>query len=383
MILNSDIAQYLDTARPDNLRQFSTQEGFLGSQLFAEPDLQKSIDVQVAIIGVDETRNAYPMPYIAKADNVRYWLYQLASFNNLKISDFGNLKLGNSPTDTYSAVSYLTESLVKSGIIPIYICGSHDLTLPIVEGLWKARGKIEIGIIDSCFDILESANTTSRSYLLDILRIHTSSVHCNLIGSQNYFTPQSQSDLLDEYGVDKYRLGAVRTDINSLEPVFRDCDMVSFDASAVRQADMPAAHQPSPNGLYTEEACQLANFAGLSDRSKAFGIFGVVSRNTPLEISAHLTAQIIWHYIYGVSQRENDYPVCNFDGYKKIFVNLDAPNTSLVFYQNTKNNRFWLEIPQKNNAGKVVVSCSKNDYIMLANNEITERIKKAFQRYGV
>ena len=383
MILNSDIAQYLDTARPDNLRQFSTQEGFLGSQLFAEPDLQKSIDVQVAIIGVDETRNAYPMPYIAKADNVRYWLCQLASFNNLKISDFGNLKLGNSAADTYSAVSYLTESLVKSGIIPIYICGSHDLTLPIVEGLWKARGKIEVGIIDSCFDILESANTTSRSYLLDILRIHTSSVHCNLIGSQNYFTPQSQSDLLDEYGVDKYRLGAVRTDINSLEPVFRDCDMVSFDASAVRQADMPAAHQPSPNGLYTEEACQLANFAGLSDRSKAFGIFELVSRNTTMEMSAHLTAQIIWHYIYGVSQRENDYPACNFDGYKKIFVNLDAPNISLVFYQNPKNDRFWMELPQKNKAGNVVVSCSKTDYMMLVNNQIPERIKKTFVRYGI
>ena len=383
MILDSDIAQYLDTSRPDNLKQFSSQEGFLGSQLYGEPDLQSHVDAQVAIIGIDETRNAFPMPYMAKADNIRYWLYQLSAFNNLKISDFGNLVLGNSVADTYSAVSYLTESLVKSGIIPIYIGGSHDLTLPIVEGLWRAKGKIEIGLVDSCFDIIDSANTTSRSYLLDILRIHTGSVHCNLIGGQNYFTPQSQSDLLDEYGADKYRLGVVRSDINSLEPVFRDCDMVSFDASAVRQADMPAVHQPSPNGLYTEEACQLANFAGLSDRSKAFGIFGVVSRNTPLEMSAHLSAQIIWHYIYGVSQRENDYPVCNFDNYKKIFVNLDAPNTSLVFYQNPKNNRFWLVMPQKNSAGNVVVSCSNNDYIMLANNEIPERIKKAFRRYGV
>jgi len=383
MILESDIAQYFDTRRPDNLKQFSTLEGFLGSQLYSEPDLQKSVDVQVAIIGIDETRNAYPMPYAAKADNVRYWLYQLAAFNNLKITDFGNLILGNSAADTYSAVSYITESLVSGGVIPIYIGGSHDLTLPIVEGLWRAKGKIEIGLIDSCFDVLDSATTTSRSHLLDILRIHTGSVHCNLIGTQNYFTPQSQSDLLDEYGVDRYRLGSVRQDINGLEPVLRDCDMVSFDASAVRQADMPAIHQPSPNGLYTEEACQLANFAGLSDRSKAFGIFGTVSRNTPLEMSAHLTAQIIWHYIYGVSQRENDYPVCDFSRYKKIFVKLDTPNADIIFYQNPKNNRFWLEIPQKNDAGNVVVSCSNNDYIMLVNNEIPERIKKAFRRYGV
>ena len=383
MILESDIAQYFDTRRPDNLKQFSTLEGFLGSQLYSEPDLQKFVDVQVAIIGIDETRNAFPMPYAAKADNVRYWLYQLAAFNNLKITDFGNLILGNSSADTYSAVSYITESLVSGGVIPIYIGGSHDLTLPIVEGLWRAKGKIEIGLIDSCFDIADSLNATSRSYLLDILRKFTSSVKCNVIGSQVYFTSQSQSDLLDEYGVDKYRLGAVRQNINSLEPVLRDCDFVSFDASAVRQADMPAAHQPSPNGLYTEEACQLANFAGVSDRSKAFGIFGIVSRNTPLDISAHLTAQIIWHYIYGVSQRENDYPAGDFDRYKKIFVKLEAPNTSLVFYQNPQNNRFWMEMAQKNNAGNVVVSCSRADYMALVNNEIPERIKKTFVRYGI
>ena len=381
MILNSDIAQYLDTRRPDNLKQFSSLEGFLGSQLYGEIDLQKSVDVQVAIIGIDETRNAYPMPYAAKADNVRYWLYQLAAFSNLKIADFGNLILGNNAADTYSAVSYLTESLVKSGIIPIYIGGSHDLTRPIVEGLWKAQGKIEIGLIDSCFDIIDSANTTSRSYLLDILRIHTGSVQCNLIGNQIYLTSQSQSDLLDEYSVDKYRLGAVRNDINCLEPVLRDCDFVSFDASAVRQADMPAAHQPSPNGLYTEEACQLANFAGVSDRSKAFGIFELVSRNTPMEMSAHLTAQIIWHYIYGVSQRKNDYPKCNLDGYKKIFVKLNNTEFDLVFYQNLENERFWIEIPDVKGKEKTIISCSKSDYAQLVNNKISDRINRILRRH--
>ena len=381
MILNSDIAQYLDTRRPDNLKQFSSLEGFLGSQLYSEIDLQKSVDVQVAIIGIDETRNAYPMPYAAKADNVRYWLYQLAAFSNLKIADFGNLILGNNVADTYSAVSYLTESLVKSGIIPIYICGSHDLTRPIVEGLWKAQGKIEIGLIDSCFDIIDSANTTSRSYLLDILRIHTGSVQCNLIGNQIYLTSQSQSDLLDEYSVDKYRLGAVRNDINCLEPVLRDCDFASFDASAVRQADMPAAHQPSPNGLYTEEACQIANFAGVSDRSKAFGIFELVSRNTPMEMSAHLTAQIIWHYIYGVSQRKNDYPKCNLDGYKKIFVKLNNTEFDLVFYQNLENERFWIEIPDVKGKEKTIISCSKSDYTQLVNNKISDRINRILRRH--
>ena len=381
MILNSDIAQYLDTARPDNLRQFSTQEGFLGSQLFAEPDLQKSIDVQVAIIGVDETRNAYPMPYIAKADNVRYWLYQLASFNNLKISDFGNLKLGNSPADTYSAVSYLTESLVKSGIIPIYICGSHDLTLPIVEGLLKAMSKVEIGIIDSSFDVMNCESVNSRSFVSKIAQEYQLRTTTNIIGYQSFLVSAAQQKYLDDNGIDSYRIGLIRQNINEMEPVLRDCDLISFDAGCVRQTDMPASQQLSPNGLYTEEACQLATFAGLSDKSKSFGTFGLVSKNTPLEVSASLTAQIIWHYIYGVSQRKNDYPKCNLDGYKKIFVKLNNTESDIVFYQNLENERFWMEIPEVKGKEKRIISCSKSDYTQLVNNKISDRINRILRRY--
>ncbi|MBR5166740.1 MAG: arginase family protein [Salinivirgaceae bacterium] len=381
MILNSDIAQYLDTRRPDNLKQFSSLEGFLGCQLYSEIDLQKSVDVQVAIIGIDETRNAYPMPYAAKADNVRYWLYQLAAFSNLKIADFGNLILGNNVADTYSAVSYLTESLVKSGIIPIYIGGSHDLTLPIVEGLLSVQNQVEIGIMDSSFDILKSESVNSRSFVGAMAQKYKSRLTTNIIGYQSYLVSSAQQDYLNDINIDGYRIGLLRQNINEMEPVLRDCDMISFDAGCVRQTDMPASQLLSPNGLYTEEACQLATFAGLSDKSEVFGTFGLVSKNTPLEVSANLTAQIIWHYIYGVSQRKNDYPKCNLDGYKKIFVKLNNTEFDLVFYQNLENERFWIEIPDVKGKEKTIISCSKSDYTQLVNNKISDRINRILRRH--
>lgn len=381
MILESDIAQYFDTRRPDNLKQFSTLEGFLGSQLYSEPNLQKSVDVQIAIIGIDETRNAYPMPYAAKADNVRYWLYQLSAFNNLKITDFGNLILGNNAADTYSAVSYITESLVSGGVIPIYIGGSHDLTLPIVEGLLNLQKQTEIGILDSSFDVLNSESVNSRSFVGAIAQKHKSRVITNIIGYQSYLVSAAQQDYLNDVNIDSYRIGLLRQNINEMEPVLRDCDLISFDAGSVRQTDMPSSQQLSPNGLYTEEACQLATFAGLSDKSKAFGIFGLVSKNTPMEVSASLTAQIVWHYIYGVSQRKNDYPKCNLDGYKKIFVKLNNTESDIVFYQNLENERFWMEIPEIKGKEKRIISCSKSDYTQLVNNKISDRINRILRRY--
>lgn len=383
MLLNEDISHYFNTQRPENLRQFSVQDGYLGPQLFDVPDWARPIGAKVAIIGVDETRNAYPMPYLSKADNVRFWLYQLASFENIEVADFGNIILGNSPADTYLAIEYITESLVRAGIIPIYIGGSHDLTYPIIRGLQKTQKKVEFGLIDSCFDILKTEGISSRSYIIDILKKNKKKIFGNIIGYQSYFTTQKQSDILDECNFSKYRLGIVRQQPSEMEPVLRDCDVVSFDASSVRQADMLAAHQPSPNGFYTEEACQLASYAGLSDKSKSFGIFGVVSKNTPFDISANLSAQIIWHYISGISQRKNDYPACDLSKYKKIFVKLDDSEFDLVFYQNLQNNRFWMEIPQKNGKTGVIVSCSKSDYMSLANNEIPERIKKTLMQHGI
>jgi len=381
MEINEDIFHYFNWQRPENLRQFCEAEGFLGAQLYSEPTLPAFSNAKIAIIGIDETRNAYPMPYVSRADNVRYWLYQLSSPGKLPIIDLGNIILGNTTDDTYKAVEYITETLVSNKIIPIYIGGSHDLTLPITNGLLLSQRKIEIGIIDSCFDIISSNSVNSRSYINSMLEADKHRIVTNIIGYQSYFVSSAQHNWLDDNHIDSYRIGLIRQDLNEMEPVLRDCDMVSFDSSAIRQTDMPAAHQPSPNGLYAEEACQLATFAGLSDKSKLFGIFGIVSKNTPIEMSAHLSAQIIWHYIFGVTQRKNDYPVCDLNGYKKIFVKIDNLECDLIFYQNMKNDRFWIEIPGKNGKKNKIVSCSKTDYSQLVNSNISDRINRILRRY--
>ena len=162
--------------------------------------------------------------------------------------------------------------------------------------------------------------------------------------------------------------------MNEIEPLFRDCDITSFDLSAIRQADCPSTTNPGPNGLYTEEACQLANFAGLSDKMRVFGTFNLVNEETQPGLSSNLAAQIIWHFLFGISQRKGDYPVCNLDNYRKIYVKIDRLDFDLIFYQNQQNKRYWVEIPTNKNEQKKVISCSENDYLSLCNNEIPDRI---------
>ena len=52
--------------------------------------------------------------------------------------------------------------------------------------------------------------------------------------------------------------------------------VTAFSMASVRSSDAPETRLASPNGLYAEEACQLARFAGLSDKLSVFQIFDLI-----------------------------------------------------------------------------------------------------------
>ena len=194
------------------------------------------------------------------------------------------------------------------------------------------------------------------------------------------FTLKSLNEA-NENSWDLYRLGAVRNNFNQIEPIFRDSDIVSFDISAIRQSENPAASFTSPNGFYAEEACQLANLSGLSDKLKVLSIFEYMKSLDLNGQSAHLVAQIIWHFLYGFSQRKNDYPKKGLDSYKKIYVKFENTDSDLIFYKNLENGRYWVEIPVGENNKTKVISCSENDYKKACNNEVPDRIWQNISRF--
>jgi hypothetical protein len=89
----------------------------------------------------------------------------------------------------------------------------------------------------------------------------------------------------------------------------------------------------------------------------------------------------MWHFIFGISQRKGDFPAKNLSTYKKIYVRFDKTDSDLVFYQNERNNRFWVEIPIDATGNKRIISCSERDYLDICNNEIPDRIWKNISKY--
>ncbi len=332
-------------------------------------------DFQIGLIGLSETRNSFPQEQVFNTKLVRDYLYQLADFGNLKIVDLGDIRIGNSIADTYACIQDVTHNLIQKGIIPVFFGGTQEMSISIIEALKKSISAPEISFIDALIDYNEDEDFHSKSYLNHSSVFKDRRIIKSILGYQTYFSTQHKIRLIKEAGFNLFRLGAIRNNFSLIEPILRDSDFVSFDFSSIRQSDSPASGFNSPNGLYAEEACQLANIAGLSDKIKVFSAFEINSAEDDKNQSAHLMAQLIWHLFQGFSARKGDYPLRKLSEYKKIFVKIDKLDEEIVFYQNENNHRFWLELPE-NNLEKEVISCSEADYKAVCMNEIPERIWK-------
>lgn len=367
-----ELKDYLEPFSDVSLASGNYETGFLGNSLSE----QKSNTAQVALIGLCNTINSSKKEYIFEPNSIRKYLYNLSSINNIQVYDAGNLKNGKKTVDTYVAIKEVTALFMQKGIIPVFFGGSQEHTLYIAQGACELLNQIEVTAIDALVDYKSDGDFHSQSYLNNEFFSSKKVVSKSILAYQSYFTPQNQVRALTEKGYNFYRLGAVRNNFNEIEPILRDTHLLSFDLSSVRQSDSPNSIFKSPNGLYAEEACQLANIAGLSDKLKAVYIGEIDTADDLDGQSSHLMAQLIWHLLQGLSNRKGDFPLKPLTSYKKIYVSSDKIGHDLIFYQSESNKRFWIQLPGLNENEVEIIACSESDYKAVCLNEIPERIWK-------
>ena len=141
--------------------------------------------------------------------------------------------------------------------------------------------------------------------------------------------------------------------------------------SAISYFDAPDVKNQTPNGFSAHDICQIAYYAGISDNSELFSIAELLDDLKDETITTKLTAQIIWYYISGFNNRYYDKPFSEDNKYKKISVAIAKNDTSIVFYNNTVNNRWWFEVEVGNK--RIPVSCSEKDYTETLNGNIPLR----------
>jgi formiminoglutamase len=333
----------------------------------------------LAIVGVPEDRNSGNTGSGQAPDRIRSKLYELYRVNEkLRIIDLGNLKRTDRINDTYFGIRDVVLDLLNNQVTVVVIGGSQDITQGIFMAYEVARDSVSMVTVDSRFD-LEEGPVSSSSWFTQVLK-SKKLLRCTVLGHQQYLVNRKHQDHLEEKSCDVFRLGYLRSNLAVTEPFLRDAHLVSIDIAAVKQSDAPATRHTSPNGLSAEEFCQVARYAGLSDQLSCFGVFEVNPTYDNHDQTASLTAQAIWYFMEGFSQRKREIPSEINTDFKVFLVNHQDMEHALTFYKSAITGRWWMEVPVMKTGKRVMVACSDEEYQQACNHDIPEMWWKAFQK---
>lgn len=373
----SSIADFL---QPVNLDLLSKDEGYRDTQLgkhinVYETQLPDISDADLVIVGAGECRGAgYALNDHASADGIRSALYALYYWHaQVTIADVGNVKIGQTIQDSYAALRTVIAELILQNKKVVVIGGSHDLTLPQYHAYTSIPTLVNAVVTDAKIDLDLEARLPADHFLEELftgLPNHLN--HYAHIAFQSYFMHPHMLETIDKLRFDCFRLGVVREDIEEMEPVIRDSHMMSFDISAIQNAQAPA-NIITPNGLNGEEACVLMQYAGMSWKTSSIGLYGYQAELDRNGLTAIQIAQMIWYVIDGIQKGKKESPLSATERFKEFHIAFSDIDTQ--FLQSKSTGRWWMQLHNKDWA-----PCSYKDYLVASKNEIPERWLRALER---
>ena len=384
-----DFSLFITPISKEKIQNYKEEKNSLGEKTSFFDGTKIENNFNLAILGVNESRGGQVKSIKDSPDYVRKHLYSLFPSFDLSIIDLGNIKQGESVEDTFYALSGVISELIKKEIIPIVIGGSQELTYAIYQAYGSLEQVANLVTVDRKIDFLESKNITSDTYLRDIILSKPNYLfNYSNIASQSYYLNPETEEVMRKLYFENIRLGEIQKNIEKVEPVLRNCNILSFDMNSIRQAEVPGTSFPSPNGLFGNEACQITRYAGMSDKLTVIGFFEMTPEYDIQGQTAHLLAQMIWYFMEGFSLRKGESPLSSDKNYLQYKVVLSSVEEELVFIKSQKSNRWWMKIPYPPSE-KIkferhhLVPCNYQDYQTAVKDEMPDLWINTYNRINI
>ena len=370
------IADFLD---PINLSEISHDSGYKEGQIGRVikayedefPDLEEA---QIVLVGCGEQRGGALLHASEAANAIRSEFYNLYYWHqDIKLADVGNIKIGKAYTDTYAALKIVLHELINEGKMVVILGGSHDLTLAQYHAFADDKIQVDAVGVDASIDINIDSPFRSDNFLMELLTADPNYMrHYNHIAFQSYFVHPRMLETMDKLRFDCFRVGTVKEHIEEMEPVIRNCQIFSFDISALAHAFAPA-NAFTPNGLNGEEACILMQYAGMSYNMRSIGIYGYRPEKDVDNLTAKQISHMLWYLMDGRSRGNREALMDEKESFNEFHIAFAEVET--VFLQSKKTGRWWMQLPDKQ-----FIACSYKDYLLASTNEIPERWLRAQER---
>ena len=349
------------------------------------PDLS---EVEIVLLGVMETRRNGSAMSAESPNVIREKLYPL--FHNrlrVKIADLGNITPGNTSYDTDHAVKVVVKNLIDRKIAVVIMGGTQELTFANYTAYEVLETTVNLAVIDASIDLGEFRKELSPSNYLSKIVLHDPSYLFNLsvLGFQTYLAQPSSLELIEKLFFDAHRLGSLTADMKVTEPLLRNADVVSFDINAIQNAYAPGTGMP--NGFTGEQACQMARYAGLSDKTTSIGFYNYDESKDPTRQAALLIAEMIWYVIDGFSHRVREFPLFSKKNFLEFRIHLPNGKDEMVFYKSKRTDKWWMNVPYAGGPnGKMgrhhLVPCSYSDYEQAGRGDVPDMWWRTYQKLG-
>lgn len=313
------------------------------------------------------------------AQLIREQLAGLAKQNDhLKIVDLGNIRSGASRADTETAVYDISHILLSEGIVPIIISGDPDLGFTQYRSFEQISRNVELCTVTPGFELHD------QSYFTRICTYEPNYLfNYNILGFQSHLVDDESISTFKKMFFHPVRLGLLRNRLNEIEPVLRNTDICTIDLDAIKTSDHPASRTANPNGLTSEEICQIAWYAGISEKMRSFGVYAYDPAHDIRSQSAQLTAQILWYFIDGYYNRKGDHPTLHKE-FLKYRCALEDNSPDIIFFKSKRTDRWWMQIPNPRSLGNtdnhVVIPCTYTDYQTATKGDMPDRFWQALQK---
>lgn len=321
---------------------------------------------KIALIGLDKC-----------LDNVRPFFYTLNQhFKNLQIADLGNLKI-----EHQEKVTTILKYLLSKEILPVLISQDFENTYHQFKAFNRLTNTV---LIDEQIPFVMDKR---RKDILLLDKILSPTEHnlfnLGIIGYQSHYVDKRILSYFDKQHFEYLRLGQLRNQLEEAEPMIRDADILAINLAVLKKIEVPACLTASPSGIFTEDACQLAYYAGISDKLSSFGIHGFDLKKDFRNQTAQVISQILWYFLFGYYNRKQDYPIST-GNFTEYIVNFKNHNYQITFWKSNRSDRWWMEIPVKDKRQKRhrLFPCSYQDYLQACRAELPERLLAAYRRFG-
>lgn len=365
------LENWLRPINPDLLDELELSEESLGSTIERhEVELPSLKDVRIAIVGIGQEA----------ADRLRRELYPLSFlFGNLKIADLGNIRKEDS-----AFILPVLQELLEGKICPIVIGHDDKFMQAQFKAHNAAQHSVSLVSVSQRIPFHPKGGVLSSDYLTPILNGKNRLFHFGVIGGQSHFLEKQVMLEMEGRDFDLVPLGKARADLAEVEPFIRDADLISFHLNSLKHCEAPGVQDASPSGFFTEEACRLSRYAGMSDKLTSIGFYGFKSDLDASRQTAQTLAQLVWYFIDGFYQRKNDFPA-SMDALVEYIVDFKGHDYQLTFWKSNKTGRWWLQVPAKTKKKLErhrLIPCSHSDYLQACKADLPDRLVHALKRFS-